>query len=168
MLSHYRPKISPLWRSQGEFSPRLSAELSYWLFDSGSLTTKLQHHFGPLRLEILSERRVFASLAQAKALGLPVRSALIEREIELHGDQGLLIAAISLLPFTSLQGANGRLRLHRQRPLGHILYRLPLQRPVPKAAWHQGYWQRCSTFQVAGKPLLIYELFSPLVCPYEV
>lgn len=150
------------WHHPNYYRRWLTPTMRYWLLSKGSLTAQLQHHFCHLALGEVCEHHGQATLAQAKSLAIAPRSALIIRNISLVDSQRPLIWAHSLMPFTSLTGANRQLRLQRDKPLGKILFahqnlqRLPLQ-----LSFQQGYWCRRSVFLLNSRPIMVAEAFAP-------
>ncbi|MEQ3635119.1 chorismate lyase [Alcanivorax sp.] len=138
-----------------------------WMADPGSLTRRLKHHghfsvvpgLHTIALPRADERRL---------LPLPVRRVALIREVTLHLDDTPVVAARSVLPLTSLAGANRSLGHMGSRSLGLELYNRPTcQRDQVWARLasadqdHSLCWGRQSRFIKRGAPLLVAEYFLP-------
>lgn len=176
--SLYHPSGSPApalnpglrWRPPGTVS--VPAAVADWLADNGSLTRRLQTH-GAFRVarqyqaitEPRPEERDLLSLA-------PRRHALI-REVLLYLDDTPVVFARSVLPLSSLTGANRVLGHMANRSLGAELFRAPAAQR--QAVWYAHYpatllpaslspgtaWGRQSRFLKRGRALLVSEVFLP-------
>lgn len=142
-----------------------------WLADQGSLTRSLQR-FGQFRVEPVAQGIAQPSAAEAIMLGLPARRRALIREVLLLVDGQPVVAARSVLPLTSLVGANRILGHMARRSLGAELFRRP--RASRLAVWaamvpanrlpvsvDQACWGRQSLFLKRGRPLLVAEVFLP-------
>lgn len=135
--------------------------MRYWLLSQGSLTAQLEAHFTKVQLSSVAEYSSFASLAQANTLGIAARSAVIVRNISLSSSTQPLIWAHSVLPLSSLVGANQQIRLQRHKPLGKILFQHPnLTRSPIQLCYSDSYWCRRSVFTINGRPVLVAEAFA--------
>ncbi|WP_158583927.1 chorismate--pyruvate lyase family protein [Salinibius halmophilus] len=149
------------WHTSDQFRHQLTASMRHWLLSKGSLTALLEAKFGPVQLATVEEYQCFASRAQAQALAVPLRTALIVRNIALQANNQPLIWAHSALPVTSLQGANKQIRLQRHKPLGKILFQHKnLQRSAIQICQANNYWCRRSVFSVNGQPIIVAEAFA--------
>ncbi|BAP13020.1 MAG: chorismate--pyruvate lyase [Alcanivorax borkumensis] len=138
-----------------------------WMADPDSLTRRLKRygHFSvvpglhAIALPRADERRL---------LSLPVRRAALIREVTLHLDDTPVVAARSVLPLTSLAGANRSLGHMGSRSLGLELYNRPIcqrdqvwARLASTDQHHSLCWGRQSRFIKRGAPLLVAEYFLP-------
>lgn len=150
---------------------RAPAAISGWLADQGSLTRRLQR-FGQFRVQPVAQGIGRPTAAEAIMLGLPVRRRALIREVLLLVDNEPVVAARSVLPLTSLVGANRILGHMAKRSLGAELFRRPRARRL--AVWaasvpadrlpvsvDQPCWGRQSLFLKRGRPLLVAEVFLP-------
>lgn len=142
-----------------------------WLADSGSLTRRLQR-FGLFSVTPLSQRIARPQPVEALMLGQPPRQRALIREVLLRLDGTAVVFARSILPLSSLQGANRILGHMARRSLGAELFRAPVaerravwlaripQHRLPVTA-AQHCWGRQSLFYKRGQPLLVAEVFLP-------
>lgn len=150
---------------------RAPAAMADWLVDQGSLTGRLQR-FGQFRVQPVGQGIGRPTAAEAIILGLPARRRALIREVLLLVDNEPVVAARSILPLTSLIGANRILGHMARRSLGAELFRRPRARRL--AVWaarvpadrlpvgvDQACWGRQSLFLKRGRPLLVAEVFLP-------
>jgi chorismate--pyruvate lyase len=149
-----------------------------WLDEPGSLTRRLRALAGEafgVELQHQDWQRPWPS--EAVRLGASTRRFAWVREVQLCRGRIPLIAARSVIPATSLRGPLRRLRRLGRQPLGHVLFgRYPVTRGVIDIAAVQPAsplgrrlarglaapaWARRSVFRVAGRPLLVTEVFLP-------
>lgn len=142
-----------------------------WLADEGSLTQRLQR-YGQFSVRPLSQRVARPQLTEAMLLGLPPRQLVLIREVLLLLDGQPVVFAHSVLPLSSIGGANRVLGHMAGRSLGAELFRSP--RASRDAVWvarvpaiclpvvvTDSCWGRQSLFNKRGKPLLVAEVFLP-------
>jgi chorismate--pyruvate lyase len=116
-----------------------------------------------------------------RALGLGRRVNALVREVLLRCDDEPWVFARTVIPATTLRGRTRRLAFLGGRPLGGMLFadasmersevevaridaHLPLYaRASGGAAIGEVIWGRRSVFWIAGRPLLVSELFLPVV-----
>ena len=103
-----------------------------------------------------------------------VHSALVRQVFLCRGDKPLVYAT-TVIPATTIQGAQRRYANMGNRPLGAMLFAdrtmrrevvevsiLPLEHAANQYAnFKQPIWGRRSVFRVANKPLLVSEYFLP-------
>lgn len=151
--------------------------LRLWLLDKGSLTAKLiALSQGDFRVEVVRQAYARANRSEVEALGIATHSLCLIREVVLMGHGQAWIFARSVLPLSSIGGKLRHLRKQGSRPLGAFLFSQPqlIRSPIALALInsHHGYvpseligdnslWGRRSIFYVAGKPLLVSEVFLP-------
>jgi chorismate lyase len=166
--STYPRPVSPLHPSTG---------LRSWLLDSGSLTAKLlKLSHGDFKVQVLRQARARALRSEALALGIGFNELCLVREVILRGHNQPWVFARSVLPLRSLTGALRHLRKQGNRPLGAFLFSQPHLKRSPIAlaliSSHHAYtpetlmglasvWGRRSIFSLAGKSLLVSEVFLP-------
>lgn len=145
--------------------------------DKGSLTAKLiELSQGDFTVKVLRQIYARANPSESDALGIAHHSLSLIREVILLGHNQPWVFARSVLPLNSLNGKLRHLRKQGSRPLGAFLFsqRHLLRSPIALALInrHHGYapenligdhlvWGRRSIFYVAGKPLLVSEVFLP-------
>lgn len=139
-----------------------------WLLDRGSLTQRLiSASHGRFRVRLLSLRHGRPTRSEARALGLPPGRLALIREVELLGNDEPWVYARSVFPVDTLTGPQRRLRGIGSRSLGTLLFREPSMRREPlqistlRLPGGERLWARRSVFRVAGKPLLVCEVFLP-------
>ncbi len=177
-------RVAPRWRGHRRWlSQQLPASLRSWLLDEGSLTDRLRRRCpGCFSVRVLDEAWRRPQPDEARVLGLP-RSALAwVRQVQLLCDGEPWVFARTVIPVSTLSGAQRRLAWLGNRPLGAYLFADPGMRrsPVQLASIAAGsglfedavrglarrparIWGRRSVFRVGGKPLLVSEIFLPPV-----
>lgn len=159
--SSFAPAWCPLARAD------LPPLVRDWLTDGGSLTLRLKR-YGVFRV-VPGVHHIAIPRADERALlGLPERRAALIREVTLLLDDTPVVQARSVLPLTSLQGANRALGHMGSRSLGQALYQRPActrdrvwVRFAPPASGSAACWGRQSRFLKREKPLLVAEYFLP-------
>lgn len=158
-------------------------DIAPWLFEQGSLTRRiLQHCTKNFKVEVLSQQWQRPMLNEALRLGVhPEHHALI-REVLLYCDNTPWVFARSVLPRKTLTGPRRVLGKLGNRPLGEILFSDPkIQRDALEIAQIKKeqrmyscatdclssppdfVWARRSVFHLHKKPLLVNEVFLPLI-----
>ena len=170
------------WRPRGVPSARPArGPLRDWLDEPGSLTRRLRALAGEaFRVSVIDERWGRAWPDERRRLGRPVSEWFWLREVLLCQADRPLVYARSVIPGTSLSGPLRRLRSLGRQPLGALLFgRYPVVRGAievapldagsrlgARAAAHgeTPCWARRSVFRIAGRPLLVTEVFlQPLL-----
>ena len=147
-----------------------------WLFDASSLTARLIDLCGEgFSVRVISQQWQVLSAEEASAMSLvDVRSALV-RQVLLCCEEKPLVYARTVIPVTTIKGAQRRYANMGSRPLGAMLFADRTMRreevqvaelPVSHEAnqyteTDEAVWGRRSVFRVAGKPLLVSEYFLP-------
>jgi chorismate--pyruvate lyase len=156
-----------------------------WLLDPGSLTDRLRSNCaGRFSVRVLDQGWQRPRLDEARILGM--RAAMLGwvRQVQLLCDGEPQVFARTVIPVTTLRGAERRLARLGNRPLGAVLFADPGMRrgPVELACigpgqsmfaeatcglqiQPQGIWGRRSVFRIGGKPLLVTEIFLPALNP---
>lgn len=152
-------------------------EAKSWLFDVSSLTKRLiQRCPGKFRVELVDQSVKRPTLDEARELDITYgRSALI-REVLLHCGEQPVVYARTVIPLSTLTGAQNSYANLGNRPLGAMLFAdrtmrreaveissLPSDDELFDNALGSGQtiWGRRSVFRVGGKPLLVAEFFLP-------
>lgn len=170
-----RNHFSTRWRALKRPS-RLAAPQPWrsWLQDRGSLTQRLVHASqGHFRVEVLRQGYFRPSHSEARALGLPPRQLALVREVLLLGRGEPWVYARSVFPVSTLSGPQRQLREIGNRSLGSVLFRDPTMQREPlqigdlRLAGGTRLWARRSVFRLAGKPLLVCEVFLPALKSVE-
>ena len=153
------------------------------LYEPGSLTRRLKREIkGDIVVRVQKMRWSKLTLEEARLMKLRHRRRVLIREVALWGAGRPLVYARSVLPAITLTGKFRHLRRLGARPLGHLLFTTPVahrlsmrlvrvQPPDPLYAAARRHAEiktesclgRRSLFALAGKPLLVTEIFLDLV-----
>ena len=163
---------------------RVPARFVSWLRDDGSLTLRLKCACGdrPFAVRLLRQGWARALPSEARRLGLRRGGLALVREVQLLCDGEPWVFARTLIPATTLRGPGQRLARLGERPLGAVLFAdRRVRRGVTEMAQlrpgeqlfdsaTQGLpplsdtvWGRRTLFFMAGRPLLVNELFLPTI-----
>ena len=160
---------------------RVPAQLRDWLLDSGSLTDRLRNACtGCFSVRVIDEGWQRPRRDEARALAMRPGGLGWVREVQLLCDQVPWVFARTVIPVTTLSGAQRQLGHLGDRPLGAFLFADPgmrraaveLARIGPGQVMYaeataglarmpEAIWGRRSIFRVGGKPLLVTEVFLP-------
>jgi chorismate--pyruvate lyase len=159
----------------------IPADLAGWLLDPASLTQRLlQLCPQAFRVRLLSQQWERPRPDEAKVLGIRYDGQAIIRQVQLLCDDSPWIYARTVIPATSMRGKLRRLARLGTKPLGAMLFadpgmrrgvvelaRITLGQQLHADALHRSHectdtiWGRRSVFRIAGKPLLVSEIFLP-------
>jgi len=170
-------KLKQRWyRRHQLFSQAIPPSLLPWLFDASSLTASMIELCGDnFSVRVISQRWQKLDAEERSAMSLKnVRSALV-RQVLLCCNNQPLVYARTVIPATTVQGAQRRYANMGSRPLGAMLFadrtmrREAVQVSILQASdkanqytdLDEPVWGRRSVFRVAGKPLLVSEYFLP-------
>lgn len=175
--SYQGPAFARQWFPATALTLKQRSQVLDWLKHPGSLTARLQRHSrGDFKVELLAQYWGRAAPSESAALGIARCSAVLVREVILHGRGEPWVWARSILPASSLTGSLRRLRKLDDRPLGGWLFKQPnLKRDplevsrfakadtrMPALYRNQSpLWGRRSVFYVDNKPILVGEVFLP-------
>jgi chorismate--pyruvate lyase len=153
-----------------------------WLTDHGSLTQRLRSRFPDFNVLRLSQGIAQPFFDEAAEVGLSPRQPVLVREVLLRSGATPLGFAHTIIPLAGLRGPWQSLAGLGNRSLGSTLFanprierfplaykrldrRHPLYRAAaPHLAGPQGrLWARRSHFALAGRLLMVTEVFLPLV-----
>lgn len=174
----------PGWQPVAHFTAAtLPPDLRGWLTDDGSLTARLissgRGEFGVQRLYQAWEVPL---PSERSLLQLPPRQLALVREVALTLDGTPVVFARSVFPISSLAGSLAHLRRLQNKSLGAILFRHPGMRRYPfelalmpgdgdylPTGLKQGaaVWGRRSRFEIAGKRLMVSEVFLQAFTPWR-
>jgi len=137
-------------------------------------------------VEVLRQRYARVQLNEVRALGMPVCRYALLREVYLYCGDARMVYARSVIPLTTLTGKQRKLASLGSRPLGGLLFASPDMRreEVELAEFVHGapvfaratkdipvgmgpIWGRRSIFRLAGKPLLVAEVFLPAIATLQ-
>lgn len=164
------------WRNRAQsFYSDLSPEIADWLFDPSSLTARLiRHCSGKFSVQVLSEVYSGPRISEHNTLGMGNRETALIREVHLLCDGHPVVYARTVIPVSTLVGAQRRLLHLGNKPLGAILFsdktmtrgevqvaRLKAEQVKLKSNIDVDIWGRRSVFKLNNKPLLVSEYFLP-------
>lgn len=176
---------APAWvRHRRRSHRKLPVELRSWLLDTASLTDRLKRACdGDFRVQVMNEGWRRPSLDECRMLHMRTSAVGWVREVQLFCDDRPWVYARTVIPASTLTGAQRRLAHLGNRPLGAWLFANPrMQRDIVElASISRGQamfssavngldsepltiWGRRSLFRLAGKPLLVTEVFLPGLC----
>lgn len=157
--------ISSNWRSLKQQFPKPDTQYAHWLLAPGSLTKKLQSiSDGTFFVKVIAEGWVYRSVPPQSELtsGGNGKILMWSRRVQLGGHGESWVAAHSLIPVTTLRGANRQLIHLGNKPLGGFLFKQRgLTRGETQICRYQDYWGRRSLFFLDHRPLLVAEFFLP-------
>ncbi len=160
---------------------RLAVDLRRALLDRASLTRRVREACpGRFTVQVVQQRRRRPTHGEQRLLGMRRGTRALIREVRLCCDEHAWVFARTVIPMSSLVGAQRRLKYLGTRPLGAVLFADPSMRrgAVQLACARAGHvlfdtavaglthrpaqiWGRRSVFHVGGKPLLVSEMFLP-------
>jgi chorismate--pyruvate lyase len=164
----------PHWYYPEELHGSLLAPVRGWLLDDGSLTQHLIDSGRQFSLTRLAQDWSRPTPSERQLLGMEERERALVRQVALRLDGDAVVFARSVFPARSLSGPLLRLRRLANQSLGSFLFsqagmrRSPFQLALlrgdssylPPVLWQPGpVWARRSCFRVAGKALLVSEVF---------
>jgi len=164
------------WRNRAQsFYSDLSPQVADWLFDPSSLTARLIRQCnGRFSVRVLDEAYGMARLSEQRILKMHNRETALIREVHLLCDGHPLVYARTVIPASTLTGAQKRLARLGDKPLGAVLFAdKSMQRDevqIARLKPHQvklnsnepsDIWGRRSVFRLSNKPLLVSEYFLP-------
>ena len=164
------------YRRHQLYNQSIHPALSSWLFDASSLTARLINLCGKdFSVRVISQQWQNLSAEESSAMSLShVHSALVRQVLLCCGDTPLVYAR-TVIPATTIKGAQRRYANMGNRPLGAMLFadrtmrREDVQVAILPASHganqftktDEPVWGRRSVFRVANKPLLVSEYFLP-------
>ncbi len=175
--------LSGYWRDAKAYS--LSNNLNSWLLDPDSLTARLKAHCQHFRVELLGQK-IECCLESESVNLIPAGEPVLVREVLLYCDEQPHVFARSLLPLSSLTGAEQVLADLGSQSLGQVLFNNPslerqaievaefnenssvfqLADDLQQSAEHS-LWGRRSIFVLENKPLMVAEVFLPKAHAYQ-
>lgn len=172
--------ISQRWYRRSQLSSKhLSARIRSWLFDKSSLTARLiRYSSGNFHVELLSQEIKRPTRDEAKALNISNDQFALIRQVHLCCDNKVVVYARTVIPLSTLKGAQRSYGNLGSRPLGAMLFadrsmqreEVLVTRLSPEnalyektGAQNETVWGRRSVFKVGGKPLLVSEYYLPVL-----
>lgn len=174
----------PVWRpADNVLRATLPSHLLTWLYDSASLTLRLQQASdGDFSVRLLSQGWQRPLLSERRALAMGHHEYGMVRQVQLICRGQPWVYARSVIPARTLRGAGRQLMRLGSRPLGAFLFahRGVVREPMEIASVRPGemiyadatadlaspqasVWGRRSVFRFAQKPLLVSEFFLPSI-----
>ena len=159
------------------FTKKVPHHIQTWLFDPASLTARLKAKCkAEFSVELLSQSMCKPRLDELSALGMDEGANALVREVRLCcGDTGWVYAR-TVIPFSTITGAQRVYGNLGTRPLGAMLFADRTMRredvmvtvlygdDLPELLGLDAasrVWGRRSVFRVGGKPLLVSEYYLP-------
>ncbi|WP_040362569.1 chorismate--pyruvate lyase family protein [Congregibacter litoralis] len=170
----HRSASAPRWRREEQIPGPLLAPVRSWLLDDGSLTQHLLNTGRAFSLERWRQCWEAPRPDERRLLAMAHRELAMVRQIVMRLDGEAVVYARSVFPASTLDGPLLRLRRLQNKSLGSFLFSRPDMRRSPfQVAFLRGddaylpdqlhqndkAWARRSCFQVAGKPMLVSEVF---------
>ena len=159
------------------FNQAVPAALLDWLFDSSSLTARLQRRCpGKFRVELISQKIEKPRLDEISILKLHHGDSALVRQVRLICADTSVVYARTVIPLSTLSGKERSYANLGNRPLGAMLFadrsmrrgQVMVSRLNESDALykHTGVaegeiWGRRSVFYVSEKPLLVSEYYLP-------
>ena len=167
MSGNQEPILPPIeWLSEHSSIP---AAVSDWLMELGSMTRRFERHCRRVQVEPQRECFITRDQLAEEAAHLPYSERYWLREIVLLGDGEPWLLGRTVIPQETLTGPDQALVDLGTLPLGRYLFSSDsLTRDYINVGQQKDLWARRSRLRLAGKPLLLTELFLPASPLYAV
>ena len=159
----------------------MPAELAAWLVDTGSLTRRVKKQCqNGFSVDLLGNSWIKPLTDECLSLRLPLNELSYQREVRLMDGDRANVYARTVVPRATYLNMPHRFNQLGSRPLGELLFTDPTveRGPIEIACLKPGQWLyemalleedvrpkalwgRRSHFYIAGKPLLVNEIFLP-------
>jgi len=159
----------------------MPAELASWLTDKGSLTRQLKKHSRDgFSVDLLGNSWIKPLTDESLSLRIPSYELSYQREVRLMDGEQAMVYARTIVPRTTYMSMQHRFNQLGNKPLGELLFtdatvsRGPIEiaclKPsqwlyemalLAEDARPDKLWGRRSHFYIAGKALLVNEIFLP-------
>lgn len=140
----------------------LPAHIASWLWETGSMTRRLEAHCSRLTVVPCRERFAAAGELGAEYEQLPHAGRYWLREVVLYGDGRPWLAGRTVAPQATVAASGAALTEIGDMPLGRYLFQQDtLARDYIHIGLSRGLWARRSRLRLADCPLLLTELFLP-------
>jgi chorismate--pyruvate lyase len=152
-----------------------------WLLDRGSLTQRLiDASSGDFKVQLVSQQWQQPRRSEGQLLGMKHRQQAIVREVVLLCNNQPWVFARSVIPVSAISGRLRRLRKFNDSSLGALLFSDPSMRRQPfqiaaiagdseqlpeRLQSIQLLWGRRCRFELAGKAIMVSEVFLPTFRP---
>ncbi|MEM7874602.1 chorismate lyase [Morganella morganii] len=134
-----------------------------WLSELGSMTRRFEQHCNEVTVKPYCEKYISReALTEEEQMHLPGSSRYWLREVVLYGDGVPWLTGRTVVPEETLAGEEQQLLKMGNVPLGRYLFTSGcLTRDYIRFGLSETHWARCSRLCLAGKPLLLTEVFLP-------
>lgn len=164
------------WRNRAQsISSSLSVDIADWLFDPSSLTARIiRTCSGEFSVKVLAENYTHARLTEKRILHMQNRETALIREVHLLCGGHPIVYARTVIPVSTMTGAQRQLAHLGNKSLGAVLFsdktmqrgevevaRLKPEQVKLTSQSDDDIWGRRSVFKLSGKPLLVSEYFLP-------
>lgn len=167
-MSDNQDSILPPIEWLSEHSP-IPATVNDWLMEVGSMTRRFERHCRHVQVEPQRECFITREQLAEEAVHLPYSERYWLREIRLLGDGQPWLLGRTVIPQETLTGPDHALVDLGTVPLGRYLFsNHHLTRDYIHVGRQADLWARRSRLCLAGKPLLLTELFLPASPLYGV
>lgn len=158
----------------------MSGQYHHWLIDRHSLTMRLQQRYSSFAVKPVLVKYAKPFLDETSPLGISLRKTALIREVQLIGNNQVVVFAHSVLPRKSLRGAWLGLSQLGNKPLGatlfansqvkraplsykkltrqHLLYQHATNSMLNKPPY---LWARRSIFSLNRANIMVTEVFLP-------
>ncbi|OAT27849.1 chorismate--pyruvate lyase [Buttiauxella brennerae ATCC 51605] len=156
--------LSPLraLRFEATIPEELSASLLDWLLLEDSMTKRFEQYCSKVTARIVREGFFESHVVLPEADMLPESSRYWLREVVLCGDEEPWLLGRTVVPESTLEGPELALQQLGTTPLGRYLFNTSsLTRDFIEIGRTAELWGRRSRLRLAGKPLVLTELFLP-------
>lgn len=178
----YRPE--PVWIPKKRLiRGRVPSTILRWLLDPASLTQRvISACDGQFRVQVLQQTWTRPMSNEAHALGMSASGHALVRQVQLLCDEIPWVYARTIIPRATLTGRERRLAYLKSRSLGATLFADPSMRrgelQIARLTSHdrlhtivtnkldsnpEVIWGRRSVFTLRTKPLLVSEIFLPII-----
>lgn len=141
-----------------------------WLVELGSMTRRFEQHCTEVTAAPYCEHYISRdALTEEEQMNLPDSARYWLREVVLYGDGVAWLTGRTVVPEETLTGEERQLLQMGNVPLGRYLFTSGcLTRDYIRFGQSEHNWARCSRLRLAGKPLLLTEIFLPASPAYAV
>ncbi len=182
MNAPYSRTQKPRWQRPERLAGADLASVRRWLLDDGSLTARLIATGQRFSLRRLSQQWEQPRRDERRLLQMGARERALVRKVALCLDDQPVVYARTIFPVSSLDGPLLRLRQLQNESLGAFLFARPDMRRSPfeiaRLDGHSSYlpgmlqqeqrvWARRSCFEVAGRRMIVSEVFLPAFTPWQ-
>jgi len=179
-----RNRREPVWRPQRQlYNLPINPKLADWLLDTSSLTKRLVASCnGAFSVQIDSQAWARPMRNEARRLGMRTTSRALIRQVHLTCNGQAWVFARTVIPSHTLSGKQRRLAKLGKKPLGAVLFAdKSMQRSEVEIAnirpgqalydlatkynddCKQEIWGRRTVFYLNRHPLLVSEIFLPVL-----